>query len=116
MTMDNDRDEDPVLNALFDAGRSLPPEPSAAFLARLASDADTAVPQPVARRMPGREPHVFERFAALFAASGLTSAAAVGLWIGFVSPEVIIPASPLAEEVTALSAFLPGSDLSVLSE
>lgn len=115
--MDDKRDEDDaVLANLFEAGKSQTPAPSAAFLARLAADAETAVPRPVTGRATVRTPGAFERFKGWFALSGLSSAAAIGVWIGFIAPDLITAVSPLTDDVTALSAFLPGYDLSALSE
>lgn len=116
MTMDKERNDDPVLDTLFEAGKAEAPVPSADFMARLLTDAEASVPQTeyVSKSVP--TPSVFMRFKGLFAASGLSSAAALGLWIGFIAPDVVTAVSPLTDDVASLSVFLPGSDLSVLSE
>lgn len=116
MTRDNRTSEDALLDALFDAGKSHAPQPSEAFLARLSVEAEVAVPRPEVTRAEPPQASLFARFKGLFAASGLSSAAALGLWVGFVAPDLLTTYSPLSEDVAALSAFLPGADLSVLSE
>lgn len=115
--MDSKKTEDRMLDALFEAGKAEAPRPTDAFLARLAAEADEALPRPHA--VPAvRPPQVslFTRFTALFAASGLSGAAALGVWIGFVMPDLVTSVSPLSEEVSGLTVFLPGADLSVLIE
>ncbi len=115
--MDDKQTEDPALEALFEAGRAQTAQPSDAFLARLAADADAALPQPETAP-PSAPPQVsiLSRFKTLFAASGLSGAAALGVWIGFAMPDIVTTVSPLSEETTELSAFLPGADLSVFIE
>lgn len=114
MTMDSDKDE-AALEALFDAGRARPARPSADFLARLHADADDALPQPV-RRAPARPP-LMSRLGGLFAASGLSGAAALGVWIGFAMPETLnLDLFVSTTEDVGLYAFLPGADLTALSE
>ena len=116
MTEHEKSDEDRLLDTFFDAAKAHTPAPSEAFLARLSADAETAVPKTEVKRLQPQNASVFERFKGLFAVSGLSSAAALGLWIGFVAPDIFTTVAPLSEDVAALSAFLPGSDLSVLSE
>ena len=50
-------------------------------------------------------------FFGLFTASGLTGAAALGVWIGFVMPDALDTLSLTADDTVALSTFLPGADL-----
>lgn len=116
MNMDRDKLDDAALDALFDAAKADAPAPSDAFLARLNADAEAArpVPAPAMPRYP--EPTVFERLKGWFAVSGLSGAAALGVWIGFAMPDVVMTVAPLSDEVIELSAYLPGADLTVLSE
>ena len=112
--MDRDKKDDIALDALFAAAKSETPRASDDFLARLRADALSAAPR-LAQPVPAK-PSLTERFKGWFAVSGLSGAAALGVWIGFVMPEVVNTVSPLSEEVIELSAYLPGADLSVLSE
>ena len=110
MKMVDDRKDDDALEALFSASRVQPPEMADYFLARLNADADAAVPRPVSVRETSAKPF-FGDLKAWFAASGLSGAAALGLWIGFVMPEMVNTVTLSSEEV-ALYTFLPGADLS----
>lgn len=116
MTKHNERDEEALLDAVFEAGKSHAPAPSDSFLARLSLDAEAALPRNEAEHVEPPKVPFFSRFKGLFAASGLSTAAVLGLWIGFVAPDIFTTVSPLSEDTVMLSAFLPGSDLSVLSE
>ncbi len=113
--------EDQALDVLFEAAKNKSPTPSDAFLARLANDADTMVPDvgpgALARQSaPPEKTRVFASLKTLFTASGLSGAAALGVWIGLVMPDIVTTLSPLPGDAVALSAFLPGADLSSLSE
>ncbi len=112
--MDSEKKDDIALDALFAAAKSEPPQASDDFLARLHADALSATPRPP-QPVP-KAPSLTERFKGWFAVSGLSGAAALGVWIGFVMPEVVTTVSPISEDVIELSAYLPGADLSVLSE
>ncbi len=114
--MDSDKEDDIALDALFAAAKSEPPKASADFLARLNADAVAATPHPESLAPKQTAPALFDRLKGWFAVSGLSGAAALGVWIGFVMPEVVTTVSPLSEDVIELSAYLPGADLSVLSE
>ncbi|MEO1536800.1 MAG: hypothetical protein AAFR73_03645 [Pseudomonadota bacterium] len=114
--MNDGHDEDRTLDMLFSAGEAERPVPSAAFLERLAADADTALERPRSSKPRVQSPPVFARFKAVFAASGLSGAAALGVWIGFIMPDLVTQVSPFADDVTTLSAFLPGTDLSAIIE
>lgn len=112
--MDRDKD-DTALDALFDAGRARELKPSDDFLARLQADADASLPTPV-QVQPVRRP-LLSRFAGLFAASGLSGAAALGVWIGFAMPEMLnLDTFVTTTEDVGLYAFLPGADLTALGE
>ena len=114
--MDNEKLDDDALDALFAAGKAQTPEATPAFLARLNADAAAAMPRPAPRAVPSGAPSLFTRFKGLFAASGLSGAAALGVWIGFVMPDLVPTVSPVSEDVAGLTMFLPGADLSMLSE
>ncbi|MGR3511445.1 MAG: hypothetical protein ACU0GG_01675 [Paracoccaceae bacterium] len=113
MTTDHD---DPALETLFEAARRQTSKPGADLMARLALDVENTVRHPSSA--PSHQPavHWSQRFRRVFAASGLSSAAALGLWIGFIAPDLLSSVTPLTEDTVSLSAFLPGSDLSALSE
>ncbi len=111
MTMDKKSQNDSALDALFAAGRNAEPKASDDFLARLSADADAALPTP-APAAPARGRDAFlGRFGGWFAASGLSGAAVLGVWIGFVMPETISAYTALTEETVGLYTFLPGADL-----
>ena len=117
--MDNDpKHDDEALAALFDAVKVNAPETTPDFMARLMQDAEDAMPQAAAPAPASPEPSLLAGLKGLFAASGLTGAAALGVWIGFVMPETLNTlADGLANDQTvSLSSFLPGADLLALSE
>lgn len=116
MDMDKDKLDEDALEALFSAAQATTPQPSSEFMARLSVDAARAAPAARALASPSPTPTLFSRFKGLFAASGLSGAAALGVWIGFVMPEIVTTVSPLSEDAAGLTVFLPGADLSVLSE
>lgn len=111
--MVDDRKDDDALEAMFSASRAQPPVMSDDFLARLTADADAAVPQPTPIAKPATKPNakpLFGDLKAWFAASGLSGAAVLGMWIGFVMPEMVNTIA-VSDDV-ALYSFLPGADLS----
>ncbi|NNE88882.1 MAG: hypothetical protein HKN27_12460 [Silicimonas sp.] len=115
--MVNDSRQDQALAALFDAGKSNAATPEADFMAQLQVDMEDAIPvTAVSSSMP--PPSLLTRLGGLFAASSLTGAAALGVWIGFVMPETLNTLTDgfIADETVSLSALLPGSDLAALSE
>ena len=115
--MNSRKTDDPVLDVMFEAGKAATPQPSDTFMARLAADADAALPQPETATTPARSaPNLLKRFKGLFAASGLSGAAALGVWIGFAMPDIVTTVAPLAQETDGLTVFLPGADLSVFGE
>ncbi|MEM6384958.1 MAG: hypothetical protein AAF718_01850 [Pseudomonadota bacterium] len=113
----DDRDkDDALLDALFASGKSQSVEASSAFLSKLEMDMEAAIPKPKTAATKHTPPSMMEKLKGIFAATGLSSAAALGVWMGFVMPDLVTNISPISEEVTSLSAFLPGSDLSVFEE
>lgn len=117
LKMDNDTRQDQALDALFNAAKDDAPTPTPDFLARLASDADAALPK-LEMPAPSSAPSILANLKGLFAVSGLTSAAALGVWIGLVMPETLTMLTDgyATDETVSLSAFLPGADLAALSE
>jgi len=107
--VDDQKDED-ALEALFSASRAHPPAMSDDFLARLTADAVASAPRPAPLAEAPAKP-LFGSLKSWFAASGLSGAAALGVWIGFVMPEMVNTLT-LSEEV-GLYSFLPGADLTV---
>ena len=111
--------DDTALDALFDAAGRHAPAPEPAFLARLQADAEQAMPAP-AKAVPVTQPQresVVSRFRSYFAVSGLTGAAALGVWIGLVMPDLMYPTPEFTDDdPLTLSVFLPGADLSLLTE
>jgi hypothetical protein len=117
LKMDSDPKQDQAIEALFQAAKDRPAVPSADFMARLSSAADAAAPKPVPPSSTPA-PSLLAGLSGLFAASGLTGAAILGVWIGFVMPETLntLVDGFSADETISLSAFLPGADLAALSE
>ncbi len=111
MNMDSNRDtrEDAALNALFAAADSQRPIPSEAFVERLRADAAAALPASETATPPAQTRGWHFPLAGFFTASGLTAAAAVGVWIGVVMPDTILPYGN--DDTVGLYTFLPGADL-----
>lgn len=105
-----------ALERLFDACEAVGPAPSEDFLARLVADAEALLPPPPLRDRP-REPG-FGWLARFFAASGLSGAAALGVWLGFVMPDVVgtMAADLAGDDSALLTTFLPGADLAALDQ
>ena len=116
--MDNDPKQDQALDALFAASKNAPSSPTPDFMARLAQDAEAALPKVAAPSSPTTTQSMFTRLKGLFAASGLTGVAALGVWIGLVMPETLnLLVDELAlDQTVSLSVILPGADLLALSE
>lgn len=113
--MDKDRQDDAALEALFSAARADEPEVSDDFMARLMADADAALTKKDALASPAPATLFLGGLKGLFAASGLSGAAVLGLWIGFAMPETIGVWTATTDEAVALYTFLPGADLTALS-
>lgn len=116
MTMVEKDKQDEALEALFSAGRSNRPVPSDDFMARLVADAEAAVPQPIAALAPRSGTAWFGGLRGFFTASGLSGAAALGVWIGFLMPDLVSTFSPATEEAVGLYTFLPGADITALAD
>ena len=115
--MDNNLKTDQALDALFDAAKENAPGPEADFMARLQRDMGQALPEAPAPK-PTRATPLLTRLGGLFAASGLTGAAALGVWIGFVMPETLNTLADgfAADQTVSLNSLLPGADLIALSD
>lgn len=110
-----DRD-DIALDTLFEAAREARPAPAPDFLARLQADADAALPRPAAPA-PRTGTPLLSRLGGLFAASGLSGAAALGVWIGFAMPDMLnLDSYVTTDDTVGLYAFLPGADVTALGE
>lgn len=121
MAEDGKTTEDDVLDAFFGSARFSPPRPDADFLARLSSDMEVMLPisKPAAApALRNGDWDLFARFRSAFAASGLTGAAALGVWIGFVMPETLndIAGYQYTGDGLAIGSFLPAADLAALDE
>lgn len=108
--MVDDTEDDAALDALFSAAKASPPEVSQNFLEQLNAEADASLPRPVTTPTPIQPPWV-GKLKGLFAASGLSGAAVLGIWIGFVMPETISTFTQTSDEMIGLYIFLPGADL-----
>lgn len=109
--------EEKALDALFGAAKLAAPVADPVFMERLAADMEALVPQAASTpRRTGAATGLFERFKMFFAASGLTGAAALGVWIGFVMPETLntLAAGYDTTEAIGIGAFLPSADLMAL--
>ncbi len=106
----NSRD-DIALETLFAAGRSERPLPSGEFLDRIAASADAGAARPAPATLPVLRLAWLGR---VFAASGLSGAAALGVWIGFVMPEALDALTLGGDDTVALATFLPGTDLEAI--
>lgn len=106
----NSRD-DIALETLFAAGRSERPLPSGEFLDRIAASADAGAARPAPATRPVLR---LARLGRVFAASGLSGAAALGVWIGFVMPEALDALTLGGDDTVALATFLPGTDLEAI--
>ena len=109
MKMDKNIQDDAALDALFDAGRANEPQATDDFMARLMADA--VPPKPQRQIEPQAPSPLFGKLKGLFAASGLSGAAVLGLWIGFIMPETVGTYTLLTEDTVGLYTFLPGADL-----
>ena len=108
----NSRD-DVALETLFAAGRSERPLPSGEFLERIAASADAGAARPASAPAARPVPRL-AWLGRMFAASGLSGAAALGVWIGIVMPEAIDVLTLGGDDTVALATFLPGTDLEAI--
>lgn len=105
--------DDIALETLFAAGRAERPLPSGEFLERIAASAEAGAARPAP--VPAARPVLrLAWLGRVFAASGLSGAAALGAWIGFVMPEAIDALTLGGDDTVALATFLPGTDLEAI--
>lgn len=119
MTDDRHHIDEAALDTFFESARRTVPLPEASFLDRLSAEMEANLPQRRAAGRPARETSSLRTgFRGLFAASGLTGAAALGVWIGFVMPETLntLALGYDATDASGIGAFLPSADLSALAE
>lgn len=116
---DSDSDNDEArLDRLFATAKRSEASVNPAFLARLNTDMERHLPQIEARRTPDPARPTYSRWQHWFAASGLASATALGVWIGFIAPDTL---NSLAGAISPLDgydiqAFLPSAGLTALTD
>lgn len=107
-----------ALDRLFEAARDAVPEPTPDFMARLAADADNEAPKFKWAAPTVAEPSFYTRASRWLTAAGLTGSAALGVWIGVASTDLLnelIYFDAAADDLT-LSDFLPAADLASMAE
>ncbi len=116
--MVDDPNNEETLEALFKASRDNPVEPGPDFMARLIADADANAPKMGATPSPKKVSHWARPAQNWLAASGLTAATVLGVWIGILLPETQIADIWLTGDANEidLTAFLPGADLSQFTD
>ncbi len=79
------------LDALFNAARARPAEPSVALYERVLADAEAAMPAPAARpaHRRGLAARLLSQVGGWPAATGLAAAAAIGVYIGMAAPSAV---------------------------
>lgn len=112
------RQDDQRLEQMFAASRAKTPQPDEAFMARLADDANAHVPKFQWATPPRATSTPLRGLQTLFAAAGLAGSAALGIWIGFVSPDLLNDTLLIGvtNDELALSDFFAGADLSSISD
>lgn len=130
MVMAEMRDTDDRLESFFAAARKAPPEPSAAFLTRLAGAAEAVQAKalrPALRPAAAQRRGLLAQLAALIGgwgalggmAGGLATATVAGLWIGLAGAETMVQAvglgSATVQSAETGSAFLPEADILALA-
>ena len=105
-------DDDLDLDGLLAEAALRPPEPSAAFLARIEADALALQPRPAAAVVPPRRSWLLrmaEAFGGGGGVAGLTLAAASGLWLGVAQPAGLLGVTEYLTGTTAVE-LLPADD------
>lgn len=118
MTDTRKKSDDMALDSLFEAARDAVPEPTQDFMARLAADADAEAPNFEWAAPTVAAPSFFTRASRWITATGLGGSAALGVWIGVASTDLLnelIYVDAAADDLT-LSDFLPAADLASLAE
>jgi hypothetical protein len=100
--------DDEMLERFLAAGRA-EPRPDEALLARVMADAAETARRPVVAPA-SRRPGLWAAFVAMLGGwpslTGMTAAAAAGVWVGFVSPD-LIDGYLSTDSGYALSDFMP---------
>lgn len=114
----NDTTDDRSLDLLLSNAREMAPKPDPAFLSRLEADMEAMRPKGAKRTRDRQSATDIPWFQGLFAASGLSGAAALGVWIGFLMPETLngVAESFSGDTTVGIEAFLPFTDVGALGE
>ncbi len=117
--------EDTDLERFFRAARTAAPEPPAAFLTRLAAQAEAvqaetvparAVPAGAARPRLGLVSALAAAFGGWAALGGMATATVAGLWIGLAGAPTLVQAVGLGSTVSAeADSYLPDADVLALA-
>ncbi|QNR62458.1 hypothetical protein H9N28_12915 [Rhodobacter capsulatus] len=117
--------EDTDLERFFRAARTAAPEPPAAFLTRLAAQAEAvqaetvpakAVPARAARPRLGLVSALAAAFGGWAALGGMATATVAGLWIGLAGAPTLVQAVGLGSTVSAeADSYLPDADVLALA-
>lgn len=118
MTDRKDTTDDRSLELLFSSAKASGPEPDPSFLARLEADMEALRPTSESRPTDRQAGTFLPWIQRLFAASGLTGAAAIGVWIGFVMPETLngVAETYIDDGTVGIEAFLPFDALAAFEE
>lgn len=119
MTEDRQHIDESALDTLFESARRKVPMPETSFLDRLSADMEDNLPRRhVSVPSAPRANDFWKRFRGAFAASGLTGAAALGVWIGFMLPETLntLALGYDVSDASGIGTFLPSADLLALAE
>ena len=110
--VDQNNKDDLALDQIFAEARSNSPELAPDFLARLAQDMDASIPEPI-QPVRSAQDQSISWLPRLFAAASLSGAAVLGVWIGFLSPDLLTdPGAVFAPDTTiAFADFLPAANL-----
>lgn len=117
--------EDTDLERFFRVARTAAPEPPAAFLTRLAAQAEAvqaetvqarAVPAGAARPRLGLVSALAAAFGGWAALGGMATATVAGLWIGLAGAPTLVQAVGLGSTVSAeADSYLPDADVLALA-
>jgi hypothetical protein len=113
-----DTADDRLLDLMFSSARTSAPEPDLSFLSRLEADMEAMRPKSEKPTTDWHGARTIPWFQRIFAASGLTGAAALGVWIGFVMPETLndVAETFVIDDAVGIEAFLPSADFAALDE
>ncbi len=114
MAMSDERDLDALLDPFFAAARRTAPEARPDFLAAVLAQADAALVRPAPVRRQGRAWRILSALGGWGTIGGMATAAAFGLWIGFVGSEQVLGFASL-DTAEATSSVLTDSDILALA-